>query len=470
MRSLFLKIFLWFWLMMVLINLASFIAFVLQPEIVVSRWQSATSAALSLYGQQAIELYDRSGPPALADFLHRLDRSANIRAYLFDSNGQPLHGNPPADARELASRAIRTGEQQFEIHTVNAFGATMAIGPSGTRYVMVAVMPRPRRIGALFPDFRSQPERWILPIVISGLICYLLARYLTRPIVQLRTATRQLAAGDLSARAAPEVADRRDELGDLVADFNQMAERIEALLTSQRQLISDISHELRSPLARLTVALELARNKAGNEASVPLDRIELEAERLNEMIGKLLTIARLESATEVPQSGVVSLSELVKETADDASFEARSRKCEVRVTEDSDCTTPGSPDLLRSAIENVVRNAVRYTEEGTAVEISLSCSRNGDRGWAVIRVRDHGPGVPEKELANVFQPFYRVENARERQKGGTGLGLAITDRAIRLHGGSVKASNAEGGGLVVEMRLPLSKETHVLGPTERAAV
>lgn len=470
MRSLFLKIFLWFWLMMVLINLASFIAFVLQPEIVVSRWQSATSAALSLYGQQAIELYDKSGQPALADFLHRLDRSANIKAYLFDGNAIPLHGNPSADARDLARAAIKSNEQQFEIHTNNAYGATLAIGPSGTKYVLVAVMPRPRRIGALFPDFRSQPERWILPIIISGLICYLLARYLTRPILQLRTATRRLAAGDLSARAAPAVSRRRDELGDLVADFNQMAERIEALLTSQRQLISDISHELRSPLARLSVALELARKKAGGEAAGPLNRIEMEAERLNEMIGKLLTIARLESATEVPQSDVVHLSELVKETADDASFEAHSRNCDVRLIEDSGCTTVGSPDLLRSAIENVLRNAVRYTAEGTSVEISLSCNHNGDRGWAVIKVRDYGPGVPEKELGNVFQPFYRVENARERQKGGTGLGLAITDRAIRLHGGTVKASNAVGGGLEVEMRLPLAGESRVPSPTERAAV
>ena len=469
MRSLFLKIFLWFWLMMVLINLASFIAFVLQPEIVVSRWQSATSNALALYAQQAIELYDKSGQPALADFLHRLDRSADIRAYLFDANGSSLHAHPPQDARDLAQRALQRNEQQFEIRSSNAFGATVAIGPSGTKYVLVAVMPRPRRIGALFPDFRSQPERWILPILISGLICYLLARYLTRPILQLRKATRQLAAGDLSARAAPEVTRRRDELGDLVADFNQMAERIEALLTSQRQLISDISHELRSPLARLSVALELARKKSGGEATGPLNRIEMEAERLNEMIGKLLTIARLETAIEVPQSGLVQLSELVRETADDASFEARSRNCDVRVTQDADCSTLGSADLLRSAVENVVRNAVRYTAEGTAVEISLSC-RNGDRGWAVIKVRDHGPGVPEKELGNVFQPFYRVENARERQKGGTGLGLAITDRAIRLHGGTVKASNAEGGGLEVEMRLPLAQENRVPGPAERAAV
>jgi len=458
-RSLFLKIFLWFWIMMVLIDVASFAVWILQPEIVVSRWQSATSHALSLYAQQATDIYDTAGTKGLNEFLDRLHRSANISAFVYDERGNPLNGSPPTEAGTLARAAIRHNTQKLEIHGNQAFGATIAEGPSGKKYALVAVFPRPRPLGALLPPFRSQPLRWILPIIISGLICYLVALYLTRPILQLRTATRQLATGDLSARASPQLARRRDEIGDLVSDFNLMADRIEALLTSQRQLISDISHELRSPLARMSVALELARKKTPPDAAGLLDRIEREGERLNEMIGKLLTIARLEREKQAPDSAVVQLSDLIQETAEDAGFEANSRNCTVQLSELSGCATQGNPDLLRSAIENVVRNAVRYTAEGTAVEISLACSKNGGQGWAVIRVRDHGPGVPEKELGNLFRPFYRIENARERQKGGSGLGLAITERVIQLHGGSVKAANANGGGLEVEMRLPLAHTT-----------
>jgi two-component system sensor histidine kinase CpxA len=152
----------------------------------------------------------------------------------------------------------------------------------------------------------------------------------------------------------------------------------------------------------------------------------------------------------------VSLPDLVREVAEDAGFEAESRRCRVQVNAADDCTTLGSPDLLRSAVENVVRNAVRYTAEGTEVQIDLTCAGSDGSRWAAIRVRDHGPGLPESELSNVFRPFYRVANARERETGGTGLGLAITERAVRLHGGTIQASNAPGGGLVVEMRLPVT--------------
>ncbi len=282
------------------------------------------------------------------------------------------------------------------------------------------------------------------------MICYLLTLYLTRPILRLRQATHELSSGDLSARAPAQLERRRDELGELVHDFNQMADRIELLMTSQRHLISDISHELRSPLARLNVALGLARQRAGAEATSSLDRIEREAERLNEMIGKLLSLARMQGAAGPPEQSRVQLDEIVKEVAEDAEFEAQERNCAVRVVGDIKCSTEGSPELLRSAVENVVRNAVRYTAAGSEVEITLA---NCDSS-AEITVRDHGPGVPDTELQNLFRPFYRVANARERETGGVGLGLAITDRAVRLHGGTVAAANAPGGGLVVKIRVP----------------
>ena len=284
----------------------------------------------------------------------------------------------------------------------------------------------------------------------AGLLCYGLARYLTAPVLRLRDATHRLTHGDLSARVGPEVSNRRDELAELGRDFNLMAERIESLLTTQRQLLSDISHELRSPLARLNVALALARQKSGEEAAVALDRIEGEAENLNELIGQVLVLARLEGDTSEGVKNPVDMTRLVNDIAADADFEARGKGCNVRVISDVPCKLRSNEHLLRSAIENVVRNAVRYTEAGSEVEIEVACSEEA----CVVTVRDHGPGVPEDNLDELFQPFYRIADSRDRESGGTGLGLAITERAIRLHGGRVRARNADDGGLIVELTLP----------------
>jgi two-component system sensor histidine kinase CpxA len=234
-----------------------------------------------------------------------------------------------------------------------------------------------------------------------------------------------------------------------------MAERLESMVRAQQRLLGDISHELRSPLARLGVALGLARQRSGPEANGALDRIERESDNLNEMISQLLTLTRLESGTDGRKRTDVDLGALVKEVADDADFEARSLNRAVQVVSSDNCSIRGVEELLRSAVENVVRNAVRYTAEGTAVEVALS-RRNGH---AVISVRDRGNGVPEEALEKIFRPFYRTEDARDRQSGGgTGLGLAITERAVRMHGGSVQAVNATDGGLAVEMRFNLNQD------------
>jgi len=449
MRSLFLKIFLLFWVTLVLVGAALVITWGIQPEVIVARWRGATSDALALYAQSAAEELDRYGLTALNNFFQRLQSTAQIHATFFDESGRWIAGSRSKAAQDLAPHAGPAGEPAFTISEEHAFAAVRTHGPSGRMYILVAEMPRPP-MGAYRLLATRHLERWIAAVLISGLICYLLTLYLTRPILRLRTAARLLAEGDLSARAGPEMERRGDELGDLVRDFNLMAERIEALLTSQRQLISDISHELRSPLARLNVALGLARQRAGQAVTPQLDRIEREAERLNEMIGKLLALARMQGASRPPETSRINLDELVREVAADAAYEAQEHHCNVRILASQPCTTFGSPELLRSAVENVVRNAVGYTAEGTDVEISLQPVAAS----AEIMVRDHGPGVPEPELINLFRPFYRVANARERQTGGTGLGLAITERAVRLHGGTIHAENAPGGGLTVVLRLP----------------
>lgn len=451
MRSLFLKIFLGYWLTVVLVGLALVIISNLQPDIVVSRWRAMMGEATSLYAQAAAEELDRYGHAALANYLQRLEASTKVHASMFDEDGRLISGKNSLRASELVPLAVHSEETEFIITPGTAWAGSHAAGPSGRVYVFVAEMPR-GPIGGLRPRTRTQALHWLVAVLVSGLICYLMTRYLTTPILRLRAAARQLAAGELSARAESKMEKRRDEIGELVRDFNDMAERIESLVASQKQLISDISHELRSPLARLNVAMGLARQRAGAEAGTALDRIERESDRLNEMIGRLLTLARLDSAS-MPAENALNLSEILQEIVADAEFEAQEHNRAVWLEAPQICNVEGSAELLRSAIENVVRNAIRYTPENTSVVVTLACAEPE----AVLTVRDHGPGVPESELSNLFRPFYRVADARERSTGGTGLGLAITERAIRLHGGSVLADNAVDGGLIVQIRLPLRR-------------
>ena len=335
------------------------------------------------------------------------------------------------------------------------------------RYTFVlAPPPGPR----LFLGPRGLPVPGLIILVItSGLVCYLLAWVLTMPIVRLRAATRQLAAGDLSARAGANSSGRRDEVAGLIRDFDTMAERLENLVKAQSRLLNDISHELRSPLARLNVALGLARQRSGPESASMLERIELEASRLNELIGRLLTLARLEDGEQRVPSTPVFLDEVVLNVAEDAEFEAQARHCHVHSDiPTGDWSVRGIPSLVHSAIENVVRNAIRYTREGSTVEIHLARETGADGAQAVVSVTDSGSGVPDDALEKLFQPFYRLGDDRGRQTGGVGLGLAITERAVRFHRGRVSASNRPEGGLRVEIRLPLVGKEVLLSVQESA--
>jgi two-component system sensor histidine kinase CpxA len=327
-------------------------------------------------------------------------------------------------------------------------------GRSGTLYLFAAELPAGP--GAAFGNnFRGLVLHWGVAFLVSGLICYLLTRHLTKPILGLREASRQLAAGNLNMRAAGGAENRRDELGDLVRDFNSMGDRIEALVTSQRQLVSDVSHELRSPLARVSVALDLAREHKGSDPA--FDQMQKDFERLSEMVGRLLTVARLDASETVTEMRPLDFGALVAEVATDAEFESLELNCHVRRSVENNIHVRGNSDLLRSAIENIFRNAIRYTAPGTTIDVSLQRRNSAGLAGGVLTVRDHGPGIPESELANVFRPFYRIGNARDRQSGGVGLGLAISHRVARLHGGRVSAINATDGGLQVEFEIPAAE-------------
>jgi two-component system, OmpR family, sensor histidine kinase CpxA len=452
MRSLFLKIFLWFWATAILTGVALILTFVLQPGGVPARWHMALSETARMYGRAAVGEMERGGRAAVADYLQDLSRGAHTQACLFDQNGTAVAGNACDTFLPLVRRAKPT-------FTGSAFGiryglvrvALRVTGRNGASYIFATELPAGPR-AAFGPDPLGLALHWGVALIVSGFICYLLARYLTAPILQLRAASRQLATGKLNTRAAAGSQKRNDELGELIRDFNAMADRIESLVSSQRQLISDVSHELRSPLARLIVAMDLARERKGNDPA--FERMEKDFERLNEMVGRLLTVARLDGSDASIQMNIVNLSVLVSEVVSDVEFAAHERNRSVQLSSSDEIHVRGNPDLLRSAIENVILNAVRYTAPGTVVDVHL---RQEAAVSAVLKIRDHGPGVPESELSNIFRPFYRVTNARDEQSGGIGLGLAITNRVVQLHAGSLNATNAVDGGLEVEMRIPVAQ-------------
>jgi two-component system, OmpR family, sensor histidine kinase CpxA len=478
MRSLFLKIFLWFGLAMVLVNIASFVTGILIERRSQGPRNNPMSQTLGIFAQTSAELFEKDGRVALAPYLERVDNTTHIHAVLLNEQGNELSGRTiPEGATDLVKRVNDSSPFFFFFPPggQQPLAARAVHGLSGARYILLSELPRPDfprpfprlgEPGSHLASLRMLGRSFLPLLVIGALFCYWLARYLSTPIVQLRRVTQELSAGKLTARVNDRLLKRRDEIGYLSRDFNYMASRVESLVEAQRRLLGDISHELRSPLARLGVALGLTRRRTGPEVSATLDRIGREAQRLNEMIGQLLSLSRIESGADELNKIEISLGTLVREVADDADFEARARDRSVRVVELVSSTMSGVPELVRSAIENVVRNAVRHTASGTEIDIWLTVDTVDDCQYAVIKVRDQGKGVPEESLAEIFRPFYRVEDARDRRTGGAGLGLSIAARAVRLHKGTIRAFNAPDKGLIVEIRLPVRESVQKEAPEE----
>jgi signal transduction histidine kinase len=310
-------------------------------------------------------------------------------------------------------------------------------GSADGRYRLLILIPPPIGPWFFFPYFL-----WIVLVVVA--LGYALAMHMARPLRGLRQAVERFGHGDLTARFG---SDRRDEIGQLAAAFNQMAGRIETLLTAERRLLQDVSHELRSPLTRLGLALELARTAPDRESA--LARARKEAGRLAHLVDELLRLTRAEGDPEARVREDVSLANLLHELAADCSVEAEVKRCEIAARAEQDAVVPGDRELLRRAVENVVRNAIRHAPEETPIELTL----NRDDATATIEVRDRGPGVPEPLLEEVFRPFVRVEDDRNRTSGGVGLGLAIARRAVELHQGTIHARNA-CLGLAIAIRIP----------------
>ncbi|HEY7242144.1 MAG TPA: ATP-binding protein [Burkholderiales bacterium] len=400
----------------------------------------AQGPAATLASELASATLRHGGIDALREWLRDTHRTQGPSLLAVDAQGRDLLGRPvPVNALALA-RSLAASED-------NPRAAREVAAAGGERFLLFTPLEgEPRRLRRPPP-----PPPWELAIIVgiaSFAVSGLLAWYLARPIRALRWAFGAAAEGRLETRARPLMQGRRDEIADLGDDFDRMAEQLQGLVAAQRRLMHDVSHELRSPLARLQAAIGLAR-QSPEKLEASLERIEREVTRLDELVGEALTLARLESGAPEAAAETVDLADLIADIAEDARFEAQaaSRRLELRSVDR--LLVRGHSELLHRAFENVVRNAVKYTAAATEVELDLHMA--GAR--AVLMASDRGPGIPPGELERVFEPFYRISGDTGK---GFGLGLAIARRAVLAHGGSIQAQNRAGGGLVVKIELPLA--------------
>jgi two-component system OmpR family sensor kinase len=404
-----------------------------------ARFMLATASATLRHG----------GLSALRDLLEEPGGRGESPLLAVDEGGRDLLGRAvPAAALDRARRLVAEDGEPEAARRVSL--------ADGRSYLLFVPEKDPGAFPLLRP--RGAPPSPLLPLAIGTLASLgfgaLLAWYVARPIRHLREAFAALSEGRLETRVAPLIGRRRDEVADLGRDFDGMAQRLQALIAAQRSLLHDVSHELRSPLARLQAAIGLLRQNP-QRLDASLERIEQEAERLDELVGELLTLSRLEAggaARPLERRERVDLVDLVASITADAHFEAEASRRAVVFSGEGELPADARVELLHRAVENVVRNAVKFTAEGTAVEVSVARSPSGDA--ALVTVADRGPGVSPAELESIFEPFYRGAGAPPGP--GFGLGLAIARRAVEAHGGRVRARNRPVGGLQVEIELPLA--------------
>ena len=450
-----------------------------------------TSPPAQMIIEAASATLEAGGSQALRQFLGKLER---MRVFAVDAQGHELMGRKvhPAmldKARAMlveqsqphpvvrtvtgsdgqryllflpSSERFRNAEAGAARDTLNAvtLSGPRAMGP-GARPKETGVAPPRGEFGRGMPPGprMDSPYRTFIPlgaaIAASLLFAFLLAWYFARPIRDLRQAFEAASHGDLAPRFHAS-GKRGDELTDLGRDFDRMTGRLRSLMESQTRLLHDVSHELRSPLARLQAAIGLAHQQP-EKMDASLERIERESERMDKLIGELLTLSRLEAGAASPLSEDVGIADLLHDIMEDARYEAKARQQDIAMAGDAaiaDAAVTGRPELLARAVENVVRNALKHSPDGGTVEVDLSRLHDGKQEWVRIAVLDRGPGVATADLARIFEPFFRASHT-QHSTDGHGLGLAIARHVIGAHGGSIAASRREGGGLCVTMLLPV---------------
>jgi two-component system sensor histidine kinase CpxA len=428
-RSIFAKILLWFLATLIVCLAGSTITSAIRNRLSPAR-HDFFSRSLALQVSDAKQAYEAGGKNGLQQYFARLDSFFPGEHALVDANGIDLvtgkdrsaelrkvgpHWSPMTDRRMAIAWPSRDGQYELVIDSANPPGPWSPI-----------------------PNYL-----WMIGATV--VFCYILAVQMASPLRNLQQTVERFGGGDLGVRAATK---RRDEFGKLARAFNEMADRIETLLTAERRLLQDVSHELRSPLARLRFAVELARTSPDPDRA--MDRIQKEVDRLATLVSELLQVTRAEGDPESRNVEELSLSGLLRDVVDDNRVEAEAHACHIALTKSDEVLVRGDRELLRRAIENVLRNAIRYAPPASTVDLAL----DNKNGAAVIQVRDRGPGVPEEALSSLFKPFFRVEADRNRNSGGgVGLGLSIAERAVAMHKGGIRARNAQPG-LLVEIEVP----------------
>ena len=489
MHNLFVRIFVLFWIAMALIVGGSIaITFtVASREYESPDLQSRPNVAI-----QASEIVAKGGLPALKEWLDTNKNSLPGRDfYIIGPDGKDILGRRLSDSTarrvDLFNQfAMGTGEMRSAAPPAPRnfrapHFAPQIVAPDGSTYTVWVVARRPI-FGALSLPGISFAILCIA-LVVSAFASWWLARHLSAPIRRIQAGARALASERLDMpvdertnvmRVSAGFEDRKDELAVLARDFDAMADQLRANRAAINQLLRDVSHELRSPLARMRVAVGLARQH-GVDLARQLDRLEREIERLDALISQVLKLARLHGTDAPFEREEFDFDELLEELVRDANFEGAVKECQVLLSGAARTSLRGSRELLRSAIENVLRNAVRYSPANAPVEVSITspafdapatvAAPTGTpaagvpvaakaRGGLLVVIRDHGPGVPPGDLKRIFEPFYRVAESRDRDSGGEGIGLAITAQVMKAHGGFAVADNHPGGGLAVSLGLP----------------
>jgi signal transduction histidine kinase len=453
---LFAKVFLWFWLA-VLALFASFMA----SRMLGTRLLPPTDVIASFaprIADEAAHAYESGGPQAFEQFARGLVGKSGFELYLIDGYGKDVLSRPiPSDCLSIV-RAARSDGRVLTRFGLRAHSSSYKFtSPSGRPYILLV---RARFQVGKFMDTTAGGGLpfFAVVLVMVTVFCFWLTHHIIAPIQGIQSTARKVAAGDLSVRAPVEISRRHDELAALAADFDVMVERMSAFVRSQKDLLSTVSHELRSPLARLLMSLALLRKQSSPESAELLQRMERDVERIDTLIGQLLTLSRLETGVSSEEKDNVDFSQMVQEVVADGDFEAHSSGKSVRLEAEGGIVIENADQqALRSACENILRNAIKFTRPGSEVEVILKTQNTKPLMQAVLLVRDCGPGVPGDLLQQIFQPFFRVtEHSGDQmaRANGTGLGLAIALEAIRQHRGTIIASNTKPIGLEVKITLP----------------
>lgn len=454
MRSLYWKIFLSFWLATILIIITT--AWVTSEITQKSSIPARERIFMDSYANAAVATFESGQKIALIKWLAQTGISHQLTLYLLTSSGEIISNHPPPEiVKKISSNLVKAQLDDGLLKFGDIVVSHEIMSTSGKAFRLVAVSERPLAHFVEIP-WAGLTLRIAIAIFISGIICYLLSIYLTQPLRSLSMAAKLIATGKLNTRVGRFKGHRKDEIDELSDEFDQMAEKLEDLISSKERLLQDISHELRSPLARLQIAIELGRKKFGECAESEFSRMEVECLRLNTLIGEILEFARLDKSSTHLSKTLIDVPDLLTEIIRDANFELGNASTGVKLQKVIECKLLLDKRLIHRAIENIIRNALRYSAPNPKVNIMMQYDE--DPHFLSIDIEDNGPGVPQEELENIFNPFYRVDTSREKKTGGFGLGLSIALQAIKLHGGNICAMNKIGGGLLVRIRLPMLNE------------